>query len=74
MVNTPAAWLRLVAGLGVVFALFQWIASALHSDRGQAGAAVAVLVVGATVAPDIALSEAAGFNSGIAITIVQRRF
>lgn len=37
MVTTPAAWLRLVGGLALIFALFQWSATMLQSDRGQAG-------------------------------------
>jgi membrane protease YdiL (CAAX protease family) len=41
--------MRLLLGLFAVYALFQWSAHALGSDRGQAGLIVAVLVVGATV-------------------------
>ena len=40
---------RLLSGLVAVFALFQWIATALHSDRGQAGVIVALIVVSATL-------------------------
>ena len=36
-------------GLVAIFALFQWIATALHSDRGQAGVIVALTVVSATL-------------------------
>jgi membrane protease YdiL (CAAX protease family) len=42
--------LRLIAGLVAVFALFQWVAIALGSDRGQAGVLVALVVVSATLA------------------------
>ncbi len=42
-------WLRLLSGLVAIFALFQWIATALHSDRGQAGVIVALTVVSATL-------------------------
>ena len=42
-------WLRLLSGLVGIFALFQWIATALHSDRGQAGVTVALTVVSATL-------------------------
>ena len=49
MMKTPADWVRLVCGLAIVFALFQWLGTALHSDRGQAGIVIAVLVVGAIV-------------------------
>lgn len=43
-------WARLVAGLVAVFALFQWTATRLASDRGQAGIIVAAVVVLATLA------------------------
>jgi membrane protease YdiL (CAAX protease family) len=56
--KTP--WPKLVAGLILVFALFQWTASALHSDRGQAGALVATIVVAATL-----LVERALFSSSL---------
>jgi membrane protease YdiL (CAAX protease family) len=42
--------MRLLLGLFAVYALFQWSAHALGSDRGQAGLIVALLVVGATLA------------------------
>ena len=38
-------WIRLVSGLAAVFALFQWSAAALGSDRGQAGMAIGALIV-----------------------------
>ena len=41
---------RLLLGLLGIFVLFQWSASALGSDRGQAGLVVAALVVAATLA------------------------
>lgn len=49
--NRPARieWPKLVAGLLVVFATLQWTASALESDRGQAGLLVGLLVVAATL-------------------------
>jgi len=40
---------RLLVGLLAVFALFQWSATALGSDRGQAGIAVGALVLAATL-------------------------
>jgi membrane protease YdiL (CAAX protease family) len=49
-IKSPADWVRLLAGLTVVFGLFQWSAATLASDRGQAGLFVAALVVGATLA------------------------
>jgi len=42
-------WLQLVAGLLVVFVALQWTASALGSDRGQAGLLVGLIVVIATL-------------------------
>jgi membrane protease YdiL (CAAX protease family) len=42
-------WVRLLSGLVAIFTLFQWIATALHSDRGQAGVFVALTVVSATL-------------------------
>jgi membrane protease YdiL (CAAX protease family) len=43
-------WARLTVGLAVAYAVFQWSASALGSDRGQAGLLVCGLVVGVTLA------------------------
>jgi hypothetical protein len=43
-------WGRLLCGLAIVFALFQWLAEALGSDRGQAGLVVGIVVVLAIVA------------------------
>lgn len=48
-VSNRAQWLRLLLGLFGVYALFEWSARALGSDRGQAGLLVAALVVGATI-------------------------
>lgn len=42
-------WLRLLLGLIVVFGLFQWIAEALKSHRGEFGVIVGVIVVAATI-------------------------
>jgi membrane protease YdiL (CAAX protease family) len=47
--------MRLLAGLAAVFALFQWSATALGSDRGQAGLVVAALVVTALLIAERAL-------------------
>ena len=46
---------RLLLGLALVFALFHWTASALGSDRGQAGLLVGAIVVAATLAAERAL-------------------
>jgi membrane protease YdiL (CAAX protease family) len=48
-VRSAEDWTRLLAGLMVTFAIFQWAATALGSDRGQAGTIVAALVVAATM-------------------------
>ena len=42
-------WRRMLLGLIVVFALFQWSASALGSVRGEAGVLVGLIVVAATL-------------------------
>jgi hypothetical protein len=44
-IDTPGRWIRLVSGLAAMFALFQWSAAALGSDRGQAGVAIGALIV-----------------------------
>ncbi len=49
-IRSADSWARLVIGLAAVFVLFQWLASALGSDRGQAGLIVGAVVVVATVA------------------------
>lgn len=48
--------IRVIAGFVAVFALFQWAATALGSDRGQAGLLVAVVVVSATLTVECWLS------------------
>ena len=52
-------WWRLLASLGVVFALFHWLALAAGSDRGQAGILVGAVVVIATAAADCLVFGAA---------------
>jgi len=54
-IHCRAAWLRLLLGLSLVFGLFQWSASALGSDRGQAGIVVGALIVAAAIAVERAL-------------------
>jgi membrane protease YdiL (CAAX protease family) len=49
-VATFPRWSRLMVGLLATFAVFQWSATALESDRGQAGLIVGGLVVGTTLA------------------------
>ena len=49
-IDTWGRWIRLVSALAAVFALFQWSAAALGSDRGQAGGAVGGLIVAAVCA------------------------
>src|SRR5690349_12102190 len=41
-----------------IFALFQWLGSALASDRGQAGLLIAPIIVGATAICDRLISPA----------------
>lgn len=48
-VSDRSDWTRLAIGLVVVYGLFQWSAARLGSDRGQAGLAVAAIVVSATL-------------------------
>jgi membrane protease YdiL (CAAX protease family) len=49
-VATFPQWSQLLVGLLAAFTIFQWSATALGSDRGQAGLIVGALVVGATLA------------------------
>jgi hypothetical protein len=49
-IRSPSSWVRLVAGLAVVFVVFHGSASALGSDRGQAGIVVAAVVTLAVLA------------------------
>ena len=44
-----ASWPRLLVGLAIVYAIFQWVASALGSEMGQAGIIVGAIVVAATL-------------------------
>jgi membrane protease YdiL (CAAX protease family) len=46
----PYEWCKLLGGLAIVFALFQGLAHALGSDRGQAGVLVAAAAIAALVA------------------------
>ena len=48
-------WIKLLAGLAFVFALFQGLGQALSSDRGQAGLLIAALVLAALLAVECAL-------------------
>lgn len=42
-------WPGLLIGLVIVFTLFQWVASAIGSDRGQAGVIVGLIVTAAVI-------------------------
>lgn len=42
-------WLKLLIGLIVVFALFQWLGAALGSNRGQSGVVIGLIIVAATL-------------------------
>jgi membrane protease YdiL (CAAX protease family) len=48
--RAPGAWAPLLAGLAIVFVLFQGLAHVFGSDRGQAGLLVAAAVIAALVA------------------------
>ncbi len=50
--QTAGWWWKLLAGLAVVFALFQVLGNTLGSDRGQAGLLIAALVVAALIAAE----------------------
>jgi membrane protease YdiL (CAAX protease family) len=50
VIRTSSEWMRLIAGVASVFALFHWSGQGLGSDRGQAGLVVCLLVVTATLA------------------------
>lgn len=54
-VDGASSWIRLGASVLALFAIFQWSAAALGSDRGQAGVIVCALVVGATLLCERAL-------------------
>ncbi len=47
--KTSVQWLKLLAGLIVVFAMFHWTADALGSDRGQFGVIVGLLIVASLI-------------------------
>lgn len=49
-ISTSSQWTRLLCGLIAIFAIFQWSAAALGSDRGQAGLIVGAVVTLATLA------------------------
>jgi membrane protease YdiL (CAAX protease family) len=49
-VGVRNAWLPLLAGLAIVYAMFQGAAQALASDRGQQGLLVAAIVIATLVA------------------------
>jgi hypothetical protein len=51
-IRSRADWARPLLGLTAVYLLFHWTASALGSDRGQAGLAVSAIVVAAATRVD----------------------
>jgi len=59
--------MRLLLGLCIVFAVFQWSAVTLGSDRGQAGLAVGALVVAATFLVERLLFEERLLPTGAAL-------
>ena len=64
-------WLRLLSGLIAVFALFQWIAITLGSDRGQAGVIVGVVVVAGTLLVEMYLFRKSFKESARAIGLAR---
>jgi membrane protease YdiL (CAAX protease family) len=54
-IDTPADWLKLLAGFLAVFACFQVAGGLLGSERGQHGLLIGVTIVAATVAVECAL-------------------
>lgn len=54
-IRHPWAWVRLLGGLTAVFTLFQAAATLLHSDRGQAGLVVGLVVVLALLLAEVLL-------------------
>lgn len=60
-ISTPGAWLRLLAGVAAVFALFHVAADRLGSVRGEAG-----LGIGAAVVVAVLLVERSLLGGGIA--------
>ena len=54
-IDSRGAWLRLLAGFSVVFALFQWSAAQFGSDRGQAGVVVAAIVLTGVLGAEVLL-------------------
>ena len=56
-VSSRADWGRLTLGLASIYALFQWSALRLGSDRGQAGLLVAAIVVTGTLFVEYAWSR-----------------
>ena len=51
-IEKSADWVRLVAGLFLVFGLFHWSATIFGSNRGQRGILIGMLVVAATAAAE----------------------
>jgi membrane protease YdiL (CAAX protease family) len=54
-IDTPSAWVRLMAGVAAIFVLFQLLGSALGSDRGQAGILIGFIIVAATIVAERSL-------------------
>ena len=57
-IRAPARWRRLLAGFVMVFAVFQGVATALGSSRGEYGLIVAGVVVAMTIGVELGLFEA----------------
>ena len=72
-VATAAQWTRLLLGLVVVYALFQWSAGSLGSERGESGILVGALVVGAMLLVERAWSGQSVWSTAWAIGLGRPR-
>src|SRR5687768_284549 len=49
-IQSTLDWCKLLAGVSIVFIIFQWLALRLGSDRGQAGLLIAAAIFAALIA------------------------
>lgn len=52
-VSTPQSWLKLLVGVAILFALFQFLGAILKSDRGQSGILIAFIIIVVTLSIEI---------------------
>lgn len=72
-IDSPRAWLRLAGSVAGIFALFQWLGSALGSDRGQAGVLIGIAIVAATLAAERTLFRAPGVPAAVRLGLGRPR-